>query len=309
MANKYLSKEQELELGTLIQKSARARAAREAAVGAESFEVDGVTVSAKELAKIIRSGDRALNTLFQNNMNLVRSRAGVFQKKHPNSFLDREDLEQEGYLGMLRALEKYDPNLGNKFSTVAYYWIEQGIARSASKTGRLVRLPENREQDYFGIMKIRALYEGSGLTPKEIDEIAMSELKLSTVDFQNILHAAQGHTSLSRPIGNSDDGGAKELIDFVGDQNAEDSSEETVMRDGMRSILFDKLGTLSELEREVIVASFLIDNVSEKRSSTKDIREKYDLTPQRFKRVLTNGLTKLKKELEGLDISFSDFLE
>jgi len=303
----YLSKERELELGALIQKAAKAKEAREASANAESFEIDGVAVAAKDIPSVIRSGKKAVEELLEHNTALVWSRARNFKAKHPASG-DLDDLVQEGYVGLLRAADKYDPSRGNKFSTVAFYWIDQAIARSVSKTGRLIRLPENREQDFFGIMKIRALYEDTDLTPKEIDEIAMDELKLSPSDFSNILQAASTPTSLSRRVG-SDDSGAKELIDYIADTEVEDSSEALAMRESLRNLLFEKLATLTEIEKEAVVASFLIEDTATKRLSVKEIREKHNLTPQKFKRHLNTGLEKLKHELEGLDITFADFLD
>lgn len=303
----YLSKERELELGALIQKAAKAKEAREASANAESFEIDGVAVAAKDIPSVIRMGKKAVEELLEHNTALVWSRARNFKAKHPASG-DLDDLVQEGYVGLLRAADKYDPSRGNKFSTVAFYWIDQAIARSVSKTGRLIRLPENREQDFFGIMKIRALYEDTDLTPKEIDEIAMDELKLSPSDFANILQAASTPTSLSRRVG-SDDSGAKELIDYIAETEVDDSSEALAMREGLRNLLFEKLATLTEIEKEAVVASFLIEDIATKRLSVKEIREKYNLTPQKFKRHLNTGLEKLKHELEGLDITFADFLD
>lgn len=303
----YLSKDEELELGVLIQKAVKAKELREAAAEAESFEIDGVAVPANELPAVIKSGDLAIEKLLEHNTALVWSRARNFKAKHPAS-ADLDDLVQEGYLGLLRAASKYDPKRGNKFSTVAYYWIDQAIARSVSKTGRLIRLPENREQDFFNIMKIRSLYEESDLNSKEIDEIAMDELGLSKNDFNNILQAAATPTSLSRRVG-SGDSDSKELIDYIADTEVEDSSEALAMREGLRNLLFEKLATLSPLEKDVVTASFLIEDTANKRVSVKELRDIHNLTPQKFKKVLNSALAKLKTELEGLDITFADFLD
>jgi RNA polymerase sigma factor (sigma-70 family) len=303
----YLSKDQELELGVLIQKAVKAKALREAAAEAESFELDGVAVPAQELTTIIESGNSAVEKLLEHNTALVWSRARNFKSKHPAS-ADLDDLVQEGYVGLLRAAEKYDPSRGNKFSTVAFYWIDQAIARSVSKTGRLIRLPENREQDFYGIMKIRSLYEDSELSANEIDEIAMDELNLSKSDFNNILQAAAIPTSLSRRVG-SGDSDSKELIDYIADRDVEDSSEALAMREGLRNLLFEKLGTLSQLEKDIVTASFLIEDTANKRLSMKELRDIHNLTPQKFKKVLNSALAKLKTELEGLDITFADFLD
>lgn len=303
----YLSKEEELELGTLIQKAIKVKELQEESAGLDTYEVNGESVSAKEIPNIVRSGDNAIAKLLEHNTALVWSRARTFKSKHPLS-AELDDLVQEGYIGLLRAASKYDPSRGNKFSTVAFYWIDQAIARSVNKTGRLIRLPENRVQDFFNITKIRSLYEDSDLSPHEIDKIAMEELKLTQEEFTNITTAAAIPTSLSRKVsfGDSD---SKELIDYIADTEADDSSEDIAMREGLKSILFEKLNNLSELEREIIIASFLIDDTATKRSSIKELRDIHSLTPQKFKKILNSGLAKLKDELAGLDITFADFLD
>lgn len=307
MAATYLTKEEELALGVLIQKAVKMKELREAAAESESFLVDGVALNTNDVASIIKTGDKAIEKLLEHNTALVWSRARVFKSKHPIS-ADLDDLVQEGYVGLLRAASKYDPERGNKFSTVAYYWIDQAIARSVSKTGRLIRLPENREQDFFKIMKIRSLYEESGLNSKLVDAIAMEELNLSKNDFANILQAAAIPTSLSRRVG-SGDSDSKELIDYIAETETEDSSEAVAMREGLRSLLFEKLQTLTELERDVVATSFLIDDTATKRVSVKELRDINNLTPLKFKKVLNTALAKLKVELEGLDITFADFLD
>ena len=307
MATTYLTKDEELELGVLIQKAVKAKEAQEATSEAEEFTIDGKPVAANELVTIITSGNKAIEKLLEHNTALVWSRARNFKSKHPAS-ADLDDLVQEGYLGLLRAAGKYDPQRGNKFSTVAFYWIDQAIARSVSKTGRLIRLPENREQDFFKIMKIRGFYEDSDLTTKEIDDLAMDELKLSKNDFNNILQAAATPTSLSRRVG-SDDSGSRELIDYIADTETEDSSEAVAIREGLRNLLFEKLHSLTPLEKDAVTASFLIEDTASKRVSIKELRDIHNLTPQKFKKVLNGALIKLKIELEGLDITFADFLD
>jgi len=304
MAAEHLTKDEELALGTLVQKALRAKEIKESAQGS-TFELDGEKVTAKQLDEIIAEGSKATNKLVDSNTALVWSQARRFKSKYPSA-PELEDLAQEGLLGLFRAIEKYNPERGNKLSTVAYYWIDQAIGRSTNKTGRLIRLPENRIANYVSINRIRARYEDSDLTTEQVDEIAMKELGLTREKFLSIISAASVPVSLNRPV-SFDGGETKELMDFVSDENAGISSEEQVTNDLMIEILYEKLGTLSEMEKSVVASSFLMNDVVEKRKTMAEVRETYNLTPQKFKRVLNNALTKVRAELESLGIQAEDF--
>lgn len=308
MAN-HLTKEEELTLGALVQKSLRAKALKEQAAESSeisSFELDGEVLSASGLDAVITEGQRATNKLVESNTALVWSQARKFKNKFPSA-PELEDLAQEGFAGLVRAIEKYDPSRGNKLSTVAYYWIDQAINRSTNNTGRLIRLPENRITDFVDINRIRAQYEDSGLTSEQIDAIAMEKLKLTPEKFHNIITAGSIPISLNRPV-SFDGGESKELMDFVSEEHSSASLEDTVTGDLMLDILYEKVSGLSQMEKDVVASSFLMGDVVTKRASMAEVRENYNLTPQKFKRVLNNALTKIRVELEALDISFTDFL-
>lgn len=304
MAN-HLTKEEELTLGALVQKSLRAKALKESSENS-SYELDGETLTVAGIDTVISAGERAKNKLVESNTALVWSQARKFKNKFPSA-PELEDLAQEGFAGLVRAIEKYDPERGNKLSTVAYYWIDQAINRSTNNTGRLIRLPENRIADFVDINRIRARYEDSDLTTEQVDAIAMKELKLTPEKFHNIITAGAIPISLNRPVA-FDGGESKELMDFVSEDNASASLEETVTGDLMIEILYEKVDTLSEMEKDVVASSFLMGDVVTKRASMAEVRERYNLTPQKFKRVLNGALTKVRVELEKLDISFEDFM-
>ncbi len=306
MATEHLTKDEELTLGALVQKSLQAKELK-ANSKETSYELNGEELTSNQLGVIIAEGTRAADKLISSYSALVWSRARLFKSKYPSS-PELEDLAQEGFIGLVRAVEKYDPSRGNKLSTVAYYWIDQAIGRSTNKTGRLIRLPENRISDFVKISRIRARYEDSDLSVDQIDEIAMEELKLSRADFINITTAASMPISLNRPVA-YDGGESKELMDFIADESAAISSEEQVANDLMLEILEEKLLVLSEMERAVVASSFLLGAVTNKRKSVSEVKETFNLTPQKFKRVLNTALGKLRQELEGLDISFGDFLK
>lgn len=297
MAETHLTKEEELELGKIVQKSLQVKS---------SLQANSNTSA--DSKRILSEGKRAADKLISSYSSLVWSRARHFKAKYPAA-PDLEDLAQEGFIGLVTAVEKYDPERGNKLSTVAYYWIDQAIGRSTNKTGRLIRLPENRITDFVKIGKIRAEFDDSDLSTDEVDEIIMEELDLSQKTFRNILAAGAKPTSLNRPVSFGGDGDSKELMDVVADQSASQSTEDRVAKSMMTELLEEKLLILNEMERAIVSSSFLLGSVVNKRASVAEVREAYNLSPQKFKRILNGALTKIRSELERLDISFNDFLE
>lgn len=301
---KYLTKDEELHLGGLIQNMLKANARmKEASVGE-------ATLSATESADIdidIRKGVLAVEKLVEANVDLVRGRAHAFKSRYPGA-PDVEDLIQEGMTGLMTAVYKYDPSKGNKFSTVAYYWIVQAIGRGTNKTGRLVRLPENRVQDFINISKVRSQYEESGLTNAEVTNLVMAETGLSFGEIVDITNAASTPASLNKVV-NSGDDSAKELIDYVGEDHVSESSEDFVLKNEMFEILSSQLGDMTEVARDVISSAFMMEGITDTTLTNKMVREKHNLSAPRFKKILNESLLALRKDLDGLSIEFKDFLD
>jgi RNA polymerase sigma factor (sigma-70 family) len=210
--------------------------------------------------------------------------------------------------GLMTAVYKYDPVQGNKFSTVAYYWIVQAIGRGTNKTGRLVRLPENRVSDFINISKVRADFEESGLSSSEMNMKVMDETGLTFAEIVDITNAASTPASLNKVV-NSGDGSSKELIDYVGQDRASESSEELVMKSELIKILNERLEGMSEVARDVISSSFMMEGLSEKPLTSKVVREKHNLSAPRFKKILGESLVSLRKDLKDIGVEFQDFLD
>lgn len=310
MANNHLTKEEELTLGALVQKSLRAKAIRDSSTYEKesSYELDGEVLTSHGLESIISDGDRAKNKLVDSNVGLVWSRAKRFKEKFPTA-PELEDLAQEGFTGLVKAIEKYSPERDNKLSTMAYYWIDQAIGRATNITGRLVRLPENRIMNLTEINRIRARYEESDLTTEQVNEIIMKEMNLSKEKFMNIINAGSTAISLNRTVkmGNGDEGGA-ELIDFIGELNAEVPVDSIIAKDMMVKVLQEKVAGLSDLEQDTIAASYFSGEGIERRKSIAHVRDKYQISQQKFKRVLNAALAKMREQLEGQDLLFEDFM-
>jgi len=298
MASKHLTKEVELELGGKIQAMISAK---------DKLSESNNPEDIANLNLIIEDGKQALDKLINANTGLVYDRARIFKSKFPAA-PDLEDLIQEGMTGLVTAAYKFDPNLENKFSTVAFYWVSQAIGRGTNKNGRLVRLPENRIADFMKMSKISNRYESHDLSQAQLDEKIKQETKLSSVEIADIRAAALTPASLNKVI-SSENGSTKELIDFVGEDNAQEAAEDNFLKTEMSSILMDIMNSLTEVERNVIASSFSMDGIVDEVLTPKLVREKYSLPPSRFKKILNNSLVKIKMELKDYDVSFTDFIE
>lgn len=303
---KYLSKEEELHLGGLIQNMLKAKVRLEAV---EEISMNGETnpENIGELTETIRKGAAAVEKLVEANVGLVYSRARAFKSRYPGA-PEIDDLVQEGMTGLMTAVYKYDPVQGNKFSTVAYYWIVQAIGRGTNKTGRLVRLPENRVSDFINISKVRADFEESGLTSSEMNMKVMDETGLTFAEIVDITNAASTPASLNKVV-NSGDGSSKELIDYVGQDRASESSEELVVKSELMKILNERLEVMSEVARDVISSSFMMEGLNEKPLTSKVVREKHGLSAPRFKKILAESLVSLREDLKDIGVEFQDFLD
>lgn len=293
----HLTKDEELRLGGLVQEMIKSK---------EILENDS-DVSRKEQqihkTNIIR-GEDAVEQLVIANTGLVYEQARNFKSKYPSAPA-MEDLVQEGMAGLVTAIMRYDPSRNNKLSTVATYWIFQSITRWTNKTGRLVKLPENRVTDYTKIARYRKEYQESGMSKAEADAKIMKELNLSNDDMFFINGAASIPASLNRRV---DDESDKELIEIVMD-DVNDSAEATVLQEATAQILVDLINELSDIEKEVVVSQFSLDMIpGVSVSSPKVVKEKNELSAARFKRILTVALEKINSEMKDLDLSFEDFI-
>lgn len=296
---KFLTKEEELTQGALVQKMVKAQE--------RMNDKDNLTEEEIiECEKDIRVGKNAVDVLLKANMGLVYGRARSFRAKYPGA-PELEDLVQDGMAGLLTAIYRYDPSRGNKLSTMAIPWIFQSITRWTNKTGRLVKLPENRVTDFSNISKLRTQLENDGLTQQEADEFIMKSLNLSKVDMFHITNAAATPASLNKKV--SDDEGAKELMDLVSDNHVEDSSETFVMKNEMFEILRDRLVELDEIHRDIISSSFMFENANGEKMTAKQVREKHNISTTKFKKLLNESLLSIKTDLDKMDISYRDFIE
>lgn len=287
----FLTKERELELGEKIQRYVKIK---------ENYNAGEATPEEK---KIALEGISAIEELVNNNVKLVYFYANKYKKKYPSAG-EIEDLIQDGMLGMMKAIYRYDPSRGNKFSTVATMWIQQNIGRTAHETSRLVRLPENRVMEYLKMRDIeKTVLENEG-TLSEADYIIKKEIGLSSEKISEIRAAAATHASMNKVVGSGDSG--REFGEFFEDEKGEFA--DNVLRAQMFSIVDDLLAEMEEIEQVVLASSFSLNIPGIEPMSVKEAKEKYKLSNNHFNKTLNGAIEKLKTSMETLGLNFEDFL-
>lgn len=292
--NEFLTKEEELRLGRIIQTAIKA----EQKIKDKTYTEDELP----ELERKIEEGAEATEELVSANIKLVHKQANIFKKKFPVG-QDYEDIVQDGFTGLMLAARKYDPARNNKFATMAFSWINQSIIRESNKKSRLVRLPENRINDYTHINRLLAKVDQSKMGQNEIEDYILKNTDLKKKDLLNIRGAAMQHASLNKVVGEEENG--KELMDFVSDDLHSESSETNFMNDEMRSTIVEMINELSEMKRDIVIAAFKFnpDVTSEM------IREKYDLPKSKFRKYQIEAVKEMRSVLKTNGYTFADFLE
>lgn len=296
---KFLTKDEELALGVKVQAMLQAK---------KTLENDGLDASKKhELSVCVVEGNRAVDSLLQSNMRLVYKRARAFKQSYPNG-PELEDMIQDGMAGLMNGILRYDPSRNNKLSTVATYWIFQSISRQANRVGRLVKLPENRVSEYSEISKMRKALAADGFSGNETDDMIMTELKLSKLDFHSIINAAEPASSLNYQFVDSSNNRVCELMDVVVMEN-EPSPEGQVIRDAMQTVLEDAMGSLSEVQRDVLNSSFAFSSMKGKAMSAREVKAKHKITTEVFRSHLADALSILKKDMDFNGVTYDDFID